>query len=81
MGENCNWPCWKIMNCDSMKQCPARSRPETPCWEIAGEMNDYRTVMDICKDCIVYMIKGGESILSDQEIESIMNHKTNCVVA
>jgi len=81
MGQNCDWPCWKIMNCDTSKECLAKSRPETPCWEIASELNDYRQVLEICKDCVVQLLKGGNSILTDQEMESIMMHKANCVLA
>ena len=69
------------MNCDTAQNCPAKSRPETPCWEIAGELNDYRMALDICNDCVVYMLKVENSILSEQEMQSIMNHKTNCVLA
>ncbi|MBW2467511.1 MAG: hypothetical protein JRF02_09440 [Deltaproteobacteria bacterium] len=69
------------MNCDTEHECPAKSRPDTPCWEIAGELNDYRAAMDICQDCIVYMLKAENSVLSEQEIQSIMNHKTNCALA
>ena len=81
MGENCDWPCWKIMNCDAGQKCPAKNRPETPCWEIAGELDDYRTAMGICKDCVVHILKAENSILSEQEMQSIMHHKTNCALA
>jgi len=81
MGEKCNWPCWEIMNCDNAQDCPAKSSPETPCWEIASELNDYRSAMDICKDCVVHMLKAEDSILSEQEMQSIMKHKTNCALA
>ena len=81
MGENCNWPCWKIMNCDSTQSCPAKSHPETPCWEIASELNDCRRAKGICQDGIVFMLKADKSILSDKEIQSIMNHKTACALA
>ena len=81
MGQNCDWPCWKIMNCDETHDWLAKSRPETPCWEIASELNDYRHVLDICKDCVVHILKAENSILSKQEMESIMTHKANCVLA
>ena len=81
MGEKCDWPCWKIMNCDTAQECPAKSRPEIPCWEIASELNDYRTAMDICQDCIVHMLKAENSVLSFEEMQTIMNHKTNCALA
>ena len=39
MGEKCDWPCWEIMGCEKSKKCPAKVRPDTPCWEIAREMS------------------------------------------
>jgi len=81
MGEKCDWPCWKIMNCDTAQECPAKSRPEIPCWEIASELNDYRTAMDICQDCIVHILKTEDSALSIEEMQTIMNHKINCALA
>ena len=80
MGEKCDWPCWKIMNCDTAQECPAKSRPEIPCWEIASELNDYRTAMDICQDCIVHILKTEDSALSIEEMQTIMNHKINCAL-
>jgi len=81
MEQNCDWPCWKIMNCDASKECLAKSRPDTPCWEIATELNDYRQALDICKDCVVQMLKTGNPILTRQEMETIMTHKANCALA
>lgn len=81
MGKNCDWPCWKIMNCDTAQECPAKSRPETPCWEIASELNDYRNVLDICKDCIVHMLKVNNDVLTKKEMQAIMDHKLSCVLA
>jgi len=81
MEENCTWPCWKIMNCDPSQDCLAKHRPETPCWEIASEVNDYRHALEICRDCIVYMLKTDDSNLSRQERETIMTHKVNCALA
>lgn len=81
MGEKCNWPCWKIMGCDPAQKCPAKSEPEKPCWEIAGALNDYRSVMNICTDCIVYMLKAENSVLDEQERKTILDHKTSCALA
>ena len=81
MEQNCAWPCWEIMNCDASKECLAKSRPETPCWEIAGEINDYRHAMAICRDCLVHLLKTENTILSKQEMEFIMAHKANCFLA
>ena len=81
MEQICEWPCWKIMNCDISRTCPARSRPGTPCWEIAGELNDYRQVLDICRDCIVHMLKDDNSVLTEHEMKSILIKKANCALA
>ena len=77
MGENCDWPCWKIMNCAAGQKCPAKSRPETPCWELAREKGDYRFILQICVDCIVHILKGKNTALSKNEIRSIMLYKAN----
>jgi len=80
MGEKCDWPCWEIMGCDVSKKCPAKFRPETPCWEIAREMSDYRHILQICSDCIVRVLKGENTVLSKNEIQSIMVSKANCLL-
>ncbi len=81
MGEKCTLHCWEIMNCDESKKCPAKASPQTPCWEIAAEMNDYREILRICTDCIVHLLKGDNTVLSIKEIQSLMDHKKNCVQA
>jgi hypothetical protein len=80
MGEKCDWPCWESMNCDASKKCPAKTRPETPCWEIARENDDYMHILQICVDCIVHMLKGENATLSENEIQSILLHKANCAL-
>jgi len=64
------------MNCDTAQECPAKNRPATPCWEIAGELDDYRNAMDICTDCIVYMLKADIPVLSRDIMLAIMNYRT-----
>jgi len=78
MGGKCDWPCWEIMNCDESKKCPAKNRPETPCWEIAKEKNDYRYCLQVCVDCIVHILKRENTVLSKNEMQSIMVNKVNC---
>ena len=78
MVPNSDWPCWEIMKCEGTEDCPARKRPDLNCWEIANEMDDYRKAFNICKDCIVYMLKSDSSVLTKQEVQTIMNRKGNC---
>lgn len=78
MVPDSDWPCWEIMKCEDTEDCPARKRPDLNCWEIANEMDDYRKAFNICKDCIVYMLKAENSVLSKQEVQNIMVQKQNC---
>ena len=64
------------MNCDAAQDCPAKNRPGMPCWEIAGELNDYRVAMDICRDCIVFLLKAAKHpVLSRSMMQSIMDYR------
>jgi len=78
MGKKCDLPCWEIMNCEETKKCPAKMQPAIPCWEHAREMSDYRYVLQICPDCIVRLLKGDMTTLSNQEVASIMDKKLKC---
>ncbi len=69
------------MKCDSKESCPARQEPEKSCWQIASELDDYRSAFKICQDCIVFMLKNGASALSEQEVHTIMERKVACVLA
>jgi len=65
-----NMKCWEIMNCNNL-DCPARREPETPCWEIAQRVEDYRNISNTCKDCIVYLLKEETSVLGKKELQNI----------
>jgi hypothetical protein len=58
-----------------------RKRPDQNCWEIAREMDDYRKAFGICKDCIVYMLKAENTVLSKQEIKAIVEQRSDCALA
>ena len=80
MNKSNSCHCWDITKCQDKNDCPAYSCPEIACWEIAKELNDYRRLYKVCEDCIVYLSKQENSILSAQEIESILAHKGLCVL-
>jgi hypothetical protein len=71
--------CWEIIGCQGTENCPARQHPEIPCWELARDLEDYRSVFKICRDCIVFMVKNETIVLSDEEKHSIIN-QTECWV-
>lgn len=79
MGSLSELYCWEIMQCSKSKTCRAKKNPEKFCWEIAPETNDdYRNYFNICRDCIVRLLKTDSSILSDQEIKKVVEIKTSC---
>ena len=81
MGSRSNMYCWEIMQCSKSKNCQAKKNPERLCWEIASEKDDdYRHYFNICRDCIVYVLKTDSSILSDQEIKNVVEAKTGCTL-
>lgn len=78
MGSLNNWFCWEIIKCENPEECPAHKNPGKLCWEIAEEADDYRKANNICRDCIVFMLKANDSVLSKQEIKNIVEKKTRC---
>ncbi|MFZ5776118.1 MAG: hypothetical protein ACOY3Z_11605 [Thermodesulfobacteriota bacterium] len=78
-----DWSCWEITRCGSEATCFARQRAgeAKPCWEVARELNDYRSAMNVCQDCIVYISKARSRSLSEQEVEEILARKIECVLA
>lgn len=66
--------CWEIMNCDN-PECPARLDPQTPCWEIARRYESFRSVFNICRDCIVYILKENANVLEKKELFLIIRQR------
>jgi len=69
------WKCWEIMKCENSNDCPARKEPETPCWEIAGREDDFRSAFQICADCVVYMLHQNIPAFSATEYQAILKKK------
>ena len=74
MSLRSDWPCWEIMQCNAgnVAQCPAYKADE-PCWEVMRKIDSCS--FNICRDCIVYVIKQKDSIFSKEEILSIMHQR------
>ncbi|BCO09012.1 hypothetical protein GF1_13880 [Desulfolithobacter dissulfuricans] len=74
MSLRSDWPCWEIMQCkpEHAAQCPAY-QSSRPCWEVMQELDVFS--FNICKDCLVYVIKQKNPIFSKEEILSIMCQK------
>ena len=74
------WSCWEIIQCDRSSDCPVSKQADNPCWEIAKELDDYRSAFNVCKDCIVFVARQKKSVLSDDEMQNILETKSECVL-
>jgi len=53
------WHCWQITSCGNEEHCPAGKKGDgnRPCWEVTQELNDYRSALAVCRDCLVFITK------------------------
>lgn len=63
------------MQCRDVENCSARKYPDIPCWELAEKPKNSHCAMNICYDCLVYVVKTDNSILSDQEVADILESR------
>lgn len=70
--------CWDIMQCENAA-CSARENGKA-CWEVAGELEDYRSALNICSDCLVYLSQQQNGTLSREEIDEILQKKGVCIL-
>ncbi|MFH1020372.1 MAG: hypothetical protein V1782_07145 [Pseudomonadota bacterium] len=78
------WHCWQITHCGNEDNCLAGKqglKENRPCWEVAQELDDYRSALNVCKDCIVFISKENSAALSEAEVQEIMVGKIECVLA
>lgn len=81
MGSRSEWLCWEIMQCGSPENCLAKKNPEKPCWEIASELGSDMHCLNVCRDCIVRLIKENNPLLSNWEIVEILKVRAERSVA
>jgi len=76
------WHCWQITHCGCGEKCSTRQleRDARPCWEVAQELDDYRSALNVCKDCIVFISKHNRTALTEQEVHDILQRKVDCVL-
>lgn len=74
-----DWQCWNITKCDN-EECSARQE-NSKCWEIARDLEDYRTALNVCADCLVFLSQHRNTILSEDEIDAILEKKGVCILA
>ncbi len=76
-----HWQCWDIANCQKKDQCPAGRQEDKECWDVVREMDDYRSSMKVCEDCLVYLCKEKNSVLTSEEAAAILSKKGVCVLS
>ena len=52
--------------------------PEKSCWEMASDVDDFRSAFNICEDCIVFILKNGTIPISEKEFRSIGQREVSC---
>ncbi len=70
--------CWEITGCNKSDTCEVSKQSELtglPCWEVVSSLNDYRKALNVCGDCVVYVLKQTSDILTASQIEEIMARK------
>jgi hypothetical protein len=67
--------CWEIMQCSESESCPARLYPDINCWEIAEILGASQSILSVCEDCLVYIVKANGQILTDGELEEIFEYR------
>lgn len=70
--------CWEVIGCGKQGQCRVWKMAQTsdkPCWEVVGSFDDYRSALNVCGDCLVFVLHQSQSVLSQTEIAEIMAAK------
>ena len=75
--------CWQITHCGNEGSCLAwkQGLESRPCWEVAQELDDYRSALNVCTDCIVFILKENSAALNNEEVQKTMGRKIECVLA
>lgn len=70
--------CWEVIGCGKQGHCRVwkmAQSAEKPCWEVVGSFDDYRSALNVCGDCLVFVLHQGQSVLSPREIADILAAK------
>lgn len=70
--------CWEVIGCGKQGRCQVWKMAVAgakPCWEVVGSFDDYRSALNVCGDCLVYVLYQDKQILTPNEIAEIMARK------
>ncbi len=67
------WSCRDAIQSSNESQYPVKEDGEKSCWEIVKEVDAFS--FNVCGDCLIYVADQKSSVLSQNDIENIMNFK------
>jgi hypothetical protein len=70
--------CWEVIGCGKQGQCQVWKMALAggkPCWEVVGSFDDYRSALNVCSDCLVFVLYQEQPSLTKDEIAAIMARK------
>jgi hypothetical protein len=69
------WYCWEIMQCakDDISDCPVKDADGCSCWEMVKDIEACSS--NVCEDCLVYLTRQKDSVLTKEEVRSILVQK------
>ena len=73
MSKQSELPCWKLIQCNQKQKCLLGGDEKKPCWEMVKE--DSACSFNICVDCLVFLAKQDNSIITDEELCSILSKR------
>ncbi len=63
-------PCWEIIQCNKKATCLLAEDEKNRCWELVKD--DDACSFHICVDCLVYLAKHEDSILTEKDFHSLL---------
>jgi hypothetical protein len=78
MAANSALQYWELEGCKGGAGYSTKEYPEKPCWKTASEVGDFRSAFNVCEDCIVFLLKNGTTLLSEDEIRTIGDREVSC---
>lgn len=70
--------CWEIMLCKTPEKCVVQKQKDAACWDTAQAQNDYRFALNICQDCIVYLLRQNNTAFAKQQMSQILQERKSC---
>jgi hypothetical protein len=73
MSEQLTMPCWEIIQCNNEETCLLAENDKKACWEMVEDAD--AQLFHICMDCLVFLAKHKDSILTKEECNRILKQR------